>query len=800
MQLRKRPARIVENRSSKSRCNLLMSGSILAASLIASSSLAIAKLPELNNSASILPPSVHLAQTARIYSININPGSLNDALVRLGEQTGLKISFDTQTVAGLTTPGLSGQFTSRQALTRLLNSTNLQTRNLAGAGVVITPPHRRTAQATELQGIIVQGELIVRDIQDTQSSVAVFTGEELERSNDTEIKDTLERAANVSGSVLGGQGFTIRGVESKGVFSDTGINGVIDINIDGASFVSNQGTFSAPFSTWDLEQVEVLRGPQSTQQGRNALAGAIKIRSKDPTFEQEAKARVDYGRFNERRAALALNVPVISEVLAFRFSGEHVGSDGFIVNPTLDVDDYAKSKQNTLRGKVRFKPIDNLDINFGYTFGKNLLGTANIDETTVGRNGVNFSDVPSIESAENDIYNLRAKYRFTPAWTLSSETTFLKTNFFFFQDSDNTAASVGDGTRSIFDESFTQETRVIYKGENLSGAIGLYYSKRSSDSEFAATFPTPIGVLSAGGTQRVEVENLAGYGELEWKFAPRFSLIGGLRYETEESSNTVSDFSPSPFGNRPLTTNLAEYKTLLPKAGLVYDWTNNFSTGFTYQQGYRAGGSGVTRALSLYEFDPEVTHNYELSVRSQWLNNTLTVNSNVFYTDWKDQQVSVQGPLGPLDSRTVNAASSTLYGFEIETKWRASTSLDLFVNVGYTKTRFDDFGDFTGNEFAFAPRWTGSIGGTYRFHENFSLALSASYTDGVFDGADNNPIELSDGYLIVDGRLAYEKDNWSAYVYGRNLLGEEYISRRDAGAFDRLGEPRVIGVGALAKF
>lgn len=145
------------------------------------------------------------------------------------------------------------------------------------------------------------------------------------------------------------------------------------------------------------------------------------------------------------------------------------------------------------------------------------------------------------------------------------------------------------------------------------------------------------------------------------------------------------------------------------------------STGFTVQRAYRAGGAGTTLGGENYEFDAEFTTNYELAFRSTWLRERLVANANAFYTDWTDQQVFVPGALGAFDGQVKNAGKSDLFGFEVETEWQATNNLNVFANFGHTRTHFkefliqmgNEFVDLEGNEFPFAPKWTGSLGGAY---------------------------------------------------------------------------------------
>ena len=163
-------------------------------------------------------------------------------------------------------------------------------------------------QAPTMQPINVKGELLERSIQDTQTSVSVISGETLEAGSDFDLYDVIERTPGIT-PAFGDKGFSIRGIDQRSAdSSNSGLT--ISTTVDGAIISNtNQLTFFGPYSTWDLEQVEILRGPQSTQTGRNALAGAIVIRSKDPEYIQETKVRLEAGQNDTYGGAFAFNTP-----------------------------------------------------------------------------------------------------------------------------------------------------------------------------------------------------------------------------------------------------------------------------------------------------------------------------------------------------------------------------------------------------------------------------------------------------------------------------------------------------------
>jgi TonB-dependent siderophore receptor len=674
------------------------------------------------------------------------------------------------------------------------------------------------ATGIELDPITVTGELQERTLQDTQTSVSVIPGEALDESSDIRLYDVIERTPNVN-SLFGEKGFAIRGISQNGFGGGGGR--LINVNVDGASLPTAQSTFFGPYSTWDLDQIEVLRGPQSTQQGRNALAGAISIRSADPTFQREVKLRTDVATFDSYRVAGAVNVPLIADTLAGRLAFDRFSSDGWVENPTRDEDDYDGRDLTLARGKLLFEPNEALRTVLSYSYTDNSGGEDFVAFEQFPEERFNFSDEAAEEGSTHQIATLNVDYTLNEHWAVSSETTYYIHDYERREDADNSPTPGNLLQRETEDDSFTQELLLRFDNEdNLRGVFGFYYTRIDSTQDTSAILPgTILDPALAGATittrfdDEVDTENVALFGEIDYRLFEQWTLTVGARYdrETEESIDRSSRSIDPPVIElppiQPVDTDTT-FDAFLPKIGITYDWTDDFSTGFTVQRGYRAGGAQrnlVTGELN--EFDPEFTWNYELALRSTWLDGRLTLNANLFYTDWTDQQVSVFGASGNIfDTNTVNAGESELYGFEVDAQGRLTDNLDTFAALGFVHTEFTDFvsgnEDFSGNEFEFAPNITAAFGGSYFFPHGWVLYADASYTDEHFnDNANRQALEVDDRFL-VNARFGYEGDTWSAYVYSRNLFDQNYVTQfaDEQRSLARTGEPRVIGLQVNAQF
>lgn len=181
-----------------------------------------------------------------------------------------------------------------------------------------------------VEAVIVTGEKASRSLQQTVASVAVTTAARIERENIQTFYDVVARTANMS-ETYGKTGFTIRGVSNMNV-SGGGTGGLATVYVDGAA-LPIEAVYGGPLEMWDIGQVEVLRGPQSTLQGRNSLAGAVVITSANPTYTPQFRARIGLASGDERTVALAAGGPIVTDQLAFRAALEKKDSDGFVYNP-----------------------------------------------------------------------------------------------------------------------------------------------------------------------------------------------------------------------------------------------------------------------------------------------------------------------------------------------------------------------------------------------------------------------------------------------------------------------------------
>tara|TARA_X000000950_G_scaffold279299_1_gene371796 strand:- start:84177 stop:86474 length:2298 start_codon:yes stop_codon:yes gene_type:complete len=749
---------------------------------------------------------------------------------------------------------------------------------LALTGAAFAQDEAPDDEVRSLATVVVQGEKVERSLQDTVSSVAVVSSETIEDRNLISLDDIFGQIANVT-ETYPGSGYTIRGISNRNVTAG-GAAGLSTVFLDGSA-LPDAYTTGTPTDMWDVAQVEVLRGPQSTLQGRNTLAGAVIINTMDPTYEWDLRGRVTMDDHASSSYALAGGGPIIEDELAFRLVAEMKDNDGYINNPTLGIDEDA-SELTSGRLRLLWEPAAFEGFRAEFSYSKSsyeggwIQSYANGGVDDYFENRVDFSDEQNTFNRDSDFASLNLSYELNDAFTLSAVTGWSSEDVDGTYDADYTADSIAYGALVETYDTFSQELRLNYSGESFEGLVGLYYSDRERDfldtsitnvetptstisyliqangvdaatADYVAALYTsmlPVIPVDYYGDGLYGTENYAIFADGVYSITPQLDILAGFRYDYEEftqSADTSATFAgtypdPNLFGapysdmwlliyginlgvadlvgaasgstNGPVPE---EFEAFLPKLGVSYHWTDDLTTSFTVQKGYRSGGSTINIArATIVPYDQEFTWNYEASLRSVWLDGALTVNANAYYTDWTDQQVSVNFGQSEYDYHTVNAGSSSLYGFEIDANYLFSDEWSFYGALGHAVTEFDEFdvtvggtsSDLSGRSFAFAPEWTSSVGLRYEAPSGFFVDGGIDYRSSQYSAVTSTQEDGEvDSRTLVNLNVGYDADTWRLTVFANNLLDEKYVQYNQVDTNRLLlGAPRVVGASLSFDF
>ena len=770
------------------------------------------------------------AQAAEAATVRIDAQPLDRALVDLGRQYGVLVVAPEETTAGKTANAFSGEYGLEEAFARLLDGSGLGARIGASGAVIIS---RQTASAAPRiieasanadnmlairETIIVTGEKTDRTLQETKSSVSVLTRDQLDESYIVDLREALLRIPNVSINA-GGEGLSIRGIPQQGLGAGTfdPLSPTTAIYIDGA-VQTQAGAANGILSTWDVDQVEVFRGPQTATQGRAGLAGALIVNTADPTFEWEGRARASYGTNDRQQYGLALGGPLIDDVLAFRIAGEVIRDDGFTTfeDNGVTVDDPGREKRELIRGKLLFTPAPWVETLLTVAYadaerGENIVNGPDFFD------GVNASIING-DNTEVFTTTLVTDIDLSDVMQLRSITA--------YTDLDRNGAPLegtedGVGFAIPFegeDRAITQELRLSYDaGGSLRWLAGAYFA--DIEERFERTIAGPFGpflILRNDGFEK-KFENYAFFGQVEYDLTPALSVVVGGRYETEDNVNVqfgLTDVEPdTPVfpDEETFFTGAGSQDAFLPKAGVTYKFDDDISLSFTFQRAYRPGGTDEDPETGEgIEFEPEFANNYDLALRSSFFDGVLTVNANAFYIQYNDQQLRVApDPAFPFRRFIGNTGESDLYGLEIETRWRPTDELSFYGSLGVLESEFESFEvggvSVEGGEFPRSPNINAAFGGTWDHPSGLIGSLDFTYSDEFFSNISPQPdTVLVDSFFLVDTRIGYKADNWGVFFYAENLFDEDYLLSVDRALEPlpggNLGRPRTLGVILEAAF
>lgn len=761
------------------------------------------------------------AQSQVQTSFSVPAGPLNQALTIFGRQAGVQVTYLASIATGKTTSGVSGNVSREQALATIL----------AGSGLVYSFPNATTVAisqpgdvvagsvaadgSTTLDTIIVQGEKFGRDTFNTFTSVEVVTSEEL----DNYVRQSLDEAINSSPNIRmfensGNTNIAIRGLNAEGP-TQLGRSGapVISVSVDGAE-QSIEATRNGAMGLWDVEQIEVLRGPQSTLQGRNALAGALVIRTKDPTFTPEAIVRGSVDTGDNYSGAFAVSAPIIEDQLAFRLSGQVAREDKGISYSDPNYASKSKGEFEEFRGKLLFTPTELP----GFT-GLFTVSRTHSNPASSLVSGPNFFDRKYVAGTAEEFrdtvvnrYIADLTYEFNPDWTVQSVTSFVDTKVEI--DAPRTLSFFRDETRNRGD--FSQDIRLTYGSEEsaFSGVLGLYGGHYSNNAvgeldldPFGLGFAIPFQRLDSN----TESTSLAIYADGRYEFMDRWTLLaGGRLLHDKVSYNAKGIVLPGVLDATLDEVSSVSNTEFLPKIGLAFELSENQNVALTASKGYRPGFSEIiTGTTTMNTVEPESLWAYELAYRSRWLDDRLQINGNVFYYDYANMQVPVPvpGQLGAVYLYTINAGSAHSYGAEIEGRYSFDSGLEVFAGLGLLKTRFDDGvfegSSIVGNSFSEAPAVTASLGAIYRHQSGFFLGGDVSFTDGYYSKGEvrNRPSGAVDSFTVVNAQAGYETDNFTFTAYAKNLFNEQYLTHvATNGSSAQVGDARTFGLQLTGRF
>jgi len=686
-----------------------------------------------------------------------------------------------------------------------------------------TQPAAPTADAG-VADIVVTAQRRSENLQRTALAVSAVSGDALLRAGVVQPQDLTKVVPALKLAAIGGSGtvVTIRGVGTfpGNPYAEPGVA----VNLDGV-YLARSGGPNGLF--YDLERVEVLKGPQGTLYGRNATAGAINIIAKKPTDSFGVEGSIEGGNYNFYRGVLAVNVP-LGEGAAMRASGTISRRDGYFD------DGYSDDKTEGGRLQLKLEPTSRLEIllsaDYAHTGGKGPNGVLSpyLDPSHPFRGasrdgtnelfqavslaltgGMNPNFIPPIlddghvnqrnwgVSATIDYDLGPAKLTIIPAYRDS------KNKYLMY----NAGFPVSSNERS---KATSVEARLASNGSGpLTWLLGGYFFREHVDFDLDAN----NGVSVSNTSPDLVTKSYAAFGQLTYSLTSNLRATGGLRFTREEKSQGGSfGFvippegagacgafdSATSFCTFPLNGELNASR-LTYKAGLEYDAGPNSLLYANVSTGFKAGGFYGSQAPNT--FRPEKLTAYTFGAKNRFFDNKLQFNLEVFYWDYKDQQITHVGPVRPIGFTVIteNAGKSRLYGAEADLIWSPSARDMFHANVQYLNTKYTDLHytqttlagppatvcpttpvagqpevvvNCSGNPVMLSPKWTANLSYSHRFPlangSELEAQVGTQIQSGYWTGIEYLPGERQKASTVSNASLTYRPDGSrftiSAYI------------------------------------
>ena len=724
----------------------------------------------------------------------------------------------------------------------------------ASLAALASEAQAQTQAGDTIETVTVTAEKRAENIMDIGINITAIGAEDLRQNRIMTPTDLMSQVPNldVKDNIPGAQQIiTIRGVGLDD-FSTTN-NSTVAVYVDDiylASFAEMD------FNMFDLDRVEVLKGPQAVLYGRNSTAGAINIIAAKPSFDElDGSLWGGYGNYDTLQADGMINVPV-TDNFALRFAGETIQQDqGYWYSRVLDTD-LGRQDNYFGRGQALWDPTSSIAVLFklegvhehsqigvGKFFGDvstNSQACPDFSDPAHCVNDHGYTDTTSDPfdgdwehetPYDEDQWNATLHITDDLGWaTLTSITGYIESRRNFYIDAD-----AGPADDAEFDENdkvnqFSQELTLAGETDHIKWLVGADYSWDRVQDNTPGTLADSFG-LDALITANQVTNYAATYGQVDWPFTDQLNLSSGVRLAYESRSyvggsswtiaGTTIPFPPlDTFEDDTIYSRSIDFREAL-------DWKPSDSTLFylSVSRGTKSGGffDGITtQDQALAPYKPETLIDYEGGVKSTLFDSHLMVDASVFYYDYHDLQAQTFTTVGAVSLiKLSNIPAANIYGLDLGMTWLPVDGLSLRGGLGLLHSRLGAFpyedtsGPTTepaGNSLPDAPDVT--FNGTARYeHQIFSQYLGAiqftgTYGSGNFLEALNTPYLATQPNWVFDGRasLATNYMGWELAFWIKNMFNEEHVVQAtNAGApldagYRIFNEPRTYGLTLTHKF
>ena len=683
-----------------------------------------------------------------------------------------------------------------------------------------------TGFSQDIEEIIVKGDWREINVLEEDSSIVILNNQIIESQPIKHFENLsyLVPNLNFAASDSRARHFQIRGIGERSGYERTP-NSAVGFLIDDIDY-SGQGGIA---TTFDVDQIEVHRGPQGSRIGSNALAGLIYIKTKEPTEVFEGSSEITLGTYGTRNAGIAFGGPTqFNQDITYRVALRSDYSDGFRKNLFLGKSNTSKKDEDTYRLKLNWKLRDKTTLKF-------LITQIDLDDPadiwTIDGSLNTLSDRPGMDSQKTNAYSMKIFHGFA-GYEFQSITSITDTDVVLSYDADwGNAKSHAPYTYDYFSETlrdretFSQELRLVSdeldfnSNRNTEWVLGISYfdvkevNFKNDDGVYGDPSDPfgPYGSKSSSSSN-FSSDNLSIFGNIDY-FLDEFTKLSiGARWE-DYQSNYYDSFGESFNPNDQMSGGKISLNKNLSDVANIF---------ISVARGFNQGGFNLNLGLApdskntnLY-YDPEFLTNYEVGFNAQLFDAKTNIAAVIFYSDREDQQVLISTQVDPTDPNTFsfltqNAAEGTNKGLELNIDVQLTESLNFFARLGLLRTEINNWKsrpDLEGRAQAHAPKKSYAFGMNWSITNRASLSVDVVGKSGFYYSDSHN--NQSKSYSLTNINYDYLIGGWTYSIWARNIFDEYYSVRgfyfgneapdfKDT-LYERHGDPRHVGLSVRYDF
>ncbi len=700
--------------------------------------------------------------------------------------------------------------------------------------------------AVSLDEITVTANKMEEDVQRVPQSISVINETDIEEMGLQDSKDVFDQIPGMLATPDHGIGVTFRGLK-RSMFTE---NNPVVVYVDGVPVANIYGF---DFSLVNVERIEVLRGPQGTLYGKDAIGGVINVITKDPDNSWHGRIGAEYSSWNTWRTLANVNGPIAKDKLFLGVSGQYDKTDGWIKNEYPGAnEDVGRRSKHDVNGYLLFTPSDRLRVRLGIdswedsSHSRNEVGLPyDYMGTGSGYKNLNdfhrdmaehlYMDMEPDETIRVNAQNLSVSYDFD-RFKLKSITTHRVRDIDGLYDEDGSANSpMGmDGLIMFGDKTLTTWTEELrLTSSNTTGFRwigGVYLDKDETEGALGMQFPgammaSPVN-LEQQSVYDEDAKTQAVFGQVMLPFGQNFELTLGGRYQHIAKKihqdlymvPVQGAFKANVTGMNPMFAYDGDktWNVFLPKVALAWFVNGNYTAYASFSQGYMPGGFNsfaMAGGTAENTFEPQKSTNYEIGLKTD--HDKWRLNLAAFYMDIAD--IHIYKAIGNM-WLTDNADKAHCLGAELEAAWLPVKGLELSAGLSVMQAEYDDY-DLGTNPFDPSGGTIKLDGKDMEGSPNHTLRVSASYhhPSGLYGRMDVRHVgnvyyydnvaqnlQKADTYTLANARLGWLYGNWDVYAFVRNATDEKYIDAFNSNGMEGgkagFGDPRAIGVGLSYSF